>query len=129
MAVLSAEIRIGSDPEMRYTPNGVAVTSCRGAMYAGKKLDEKLTTWVNLVFWNGLAEDANLNIKKGMLIGVEGKLKPARVYQDKKTGEYKASQEIEVEEFGVLKRERTYEKISSYKDHVKIKKEEEPLPI
>lgn len=69
---------VGSDPEMRFTPNGNPVTSFRMAtnrVYTtpeGEKRQE--TDWFSIVTWNKLAEQCNQFLTKGKLVYVEGRL-------------------------------------------------------
>jgi single-strand DNA-binding protein len=69
---------VGSDPEMRFTPNGNPVTSFRMAttrVYTtpdGEKRQE--TDWFSVVTWNKLAEQCNQFLTKGKLVYVEGRL-------------------------------------------------------
>ncbi len=69
---------LGSEPEMRFTPNGKPVTSFRVAtnrVYTtpeGEKRQE--TEWFTIVAWNKLAEQCNQNLTKGRLIYAEGRL-------------------------------------------------------
>jgi single-strand DNA-binding protein len=70
---------VGTDPEMRYTPNGNPVTSFRlasGRTYTtadGERRQE--TEWFTVVAWNQLAEQCNQYLAKGKRIYVEGRLK------------------------------------------------------
>ena len=63
---------IGSEPEMRFTPNGNPVTSFRVAtnrMYTtaeGERRQE--TEWFSVVAWNRLAEQCNQFLTKGRLV-------------------------------------------------------------
>ena len=69
---------VGSDPEMRFTPNGNPVTSFRMAtnrVYStpdGEKKQE--TDWFSVITWNKLAEQCNQFLTKGKLVYVEGRL-------------------------------------------------------
>ena len=69
---------IGSEPEMRFTPNGNPVTSFRVAtnrMYTtaeGERRQE--TEWFTVVAWNRLAEQCNQFLTKGRLVYAEGRL-------------------------------------------------------
>jgi single-strand DNA-binding protein len=71
--------RLGRDPEMRYTPNGKAVTSFsiatdrRGSDPEGKPTRE--TVWFRITVWEKQAENANTYLKKGSMVLVEGRLK------------------------------------------------------
>ncbi|MBA7652030.1 Single-stranded DNA-binding protein [subsurface metagenome] len=69
---------VGSDPEMRFTPNGNPVTSFRVAtnrVYTtpdGERRQE--TEWFSVVAWNRLAEQCNQYLTKGRLVYAEGRL-------------------------------------------------------
>ncbi len=69
---------LGTDPEMRYTPNGAAVTSFRIAVNrvyttgAGERREE--TEWFTVSAWNQLAETVNQYLSKGRQVYVEGRL-------------------------------------------------------
>lgn len=69
---------VGTDPEMRYTPNGAPVTSFRiatGRSYTtqdGERRQE--TEWFTVVAWNQLAEQCNQYLSKGRRAYVEGRL-------------------------------------------------------
>ena len=69
---------VGTDPEMRYTPNGNPVTSFRiatGRAYTtqdGERRQE--TEWFTVVAWNQLAEQCNQYLTKGRRAYVEGRL-------------------------------------------------------
>ena len=69
---------LGSDPEMRFTPNGNPVTSFRVATNrryttAGGERKEE-TEWFTVVAWNKLAEQCTQFLTKGRLIYAEGRL-------------------------------------------------------
>jgi single-strand DNA-binding protein len=69
---------LGSEPEMRFTPNGNPVTSFRVATNRayttteGERREE--TEWFTVVAWNKLAEQCNQFLTKGRLIYAEGRL-------------------------------------------------------
>ena len=69
---------VGSDPEMRFTPNGNPVTSFRVAtnrVYTTPEGERKQETdWFTVVTWNKLAEQCNQFLSKGRLVYVEGRL-------------------------------------------------------
>lgn len=54
------------------------------------------TQWHNLVFWGIQASFAELNLKKGMLIEIKGKLKNSS-FQDEITGATRSITEVVVE--------------------------------
>jgi single-strand DNA-binding protein len=77
--------RLGQDPEMRYMPNGQAVTnfsvaSDRSYRNAGGEL-VKVTTWFRVSVWGKQAESCNQYLNKGSMVLIEGTLNP-----DKDTG-------------------------------------------
>ncbi len=68
---------LGGDPEMRYTPNGAAVTNFSVAVNEswtsdGEKKDR--TEWFRVICWNKLAETAAVYLTKGRQVFVEGRL-------------------------------------------------------
>jgi single-strand DNA-binding protein len=69
---------LGSEPEMRFTPNGSPVTSFRVAtnrVYNTAEGERKTETeWFSVVTWNKLAEQCNQFLSKGRLVYVEGRL-------------------------------------------------------
>jgi single-strand DNA-binding protein len=77
--------RVGRDAEMRYTPNGNAVTTFSVAVNReytkgdGEKVKE--TLWIRTTVWGKMAEVCNMYVKKGMLVLVSGTLSA-----DKSTG-------------------------------------------
>jgi len=88
--------RLGRDPEMRYTPSGVPVTSFSVAVSRKWKnqngeLQEK-TTWFRVTAWRKLAELCNEYLEKGRMVLVEGEIDAsAWVGQD---GEPRATLEL-----------------------------------
>ena len=70
---------VGRDPEMRYTPNGSAVTSFSLAVNRrytppnGEPQEE--TEWFDVTAWNRLAETCNNYVTRGMKVYVEGRLR------------------------------------------------------
>lgn len=69
---------LGSEPEMRFTPNGRPVTSFsvatnrRYTTSDGERREE--TEWFTVVTWSRLAEQCNQFLAKGRLVYVEGRL-------------------------------------------------------
>ncbi|HVN54814.1 MAG TPA: single-stranded DNA-binding protein [Anaerolineaceae bacterium] len=69
---------LGRDPEMRFTPNGQAVTSFSVATSrqytsnSGQQVKE--TIWFRVSAWGKLAETCNQYLKKGSKVLVEGRL-------------------------------------------------------
>ncbi|MBI2860963.1 MAG: single-stranded DNA-binding protein [Chloroflexi bacterium] len=69
---------VGSDPEMRFTPNGKPVISFSVAtnwVYTAPDGERKQETeWFNVVAWNKLAEQCNQFLAKGRLVYAEGRI-------------------------------------------------------
>ena len=71
----------GTDPEMRYTPNGNAVTSFRlavtrrfgGGESGGEQREE--TEWFTVECWERQAESVNQYVTKGKKVFVEGRFR------------------------------------------------------
>ena len=78
--------RLGKDPELKYTPSGVAVCSFSIATSeawqdkAGQK--QERVEWTNIVVWNKLAELCNQYLSKGRQAYIEGSLQ-TRSWDDK----------------------------------------------
>jgi single-strand DNA-binding protein len=70
---------VGTDPEMRFTPNGNPVTSFRMATsrtFASTEGERRQETeWFTVVSWNRLAETCNQFLSKGQKVYVEGRLR------------------------------------------------------
>ena len=87
---------LGRDPEMRYTPNGDAVTnfsvasSYRYNTAGGEQREE--TEWFNVSVFGRQAEACNQYLAKGRKVYVEGRLS-SRTYQDR-NGETRLSLDI-----------------------------------
>ena len=70
--------RLTRDPELRYTPNGTAVSSFALASSRGYKGQDgqwkQTVTYMNIVAWGKLAMLASEYLKKGSAAFVEGRL-------------------------------------------------------
>ena len=66
--------RVGTDPEMSYTPGGTAVTKLRLATDRYRKEGENGTDWHSVVCWDKLAEAVNQYVAKGQRVYVAGRL-------------------------------------------------------
>ena len=78
--------RLGADPEMRYTPQGSAVTTFNVASGRTWKSNDGTshddTEWFRVVAWDKLGEICNQYLTKGTRVYVEGRLQ-TRKYQDR----------------------------------------------
>lgn len=69
---------LGRDPELRYTPSGVSVTSFsvgvdrQWSTSSGKQ--REATEWFNVVAWRDLAESCSQLLSKDNLVYIEGSL-------------------------------------------------------
>jgi len=91
---------LGNDPEMRYTPSGVAVASFRMATSrtwsnANGERQEK-TTWFRVSVWGKQAETVSQYLHKGSKVLVTGEVEDPNVYTDK-AGEARAGLEIKAQ--------------------------------
>ena len=66
--------RVGTDPEMTYTPGGTAVTKLRLATDRRHQDGETTADWHNIVVWDKTAEAVNQYVQKGQRIYVAGRL-------------------------------------------------------
>ena len=83
--------RLTADPELRHTPNDIAVTSFTIAVNRKftKSGEERQTDFIDIVAWRNTAEFVCKYFKKGQLIAVEGSIQ-TRSYQDKDGNKRKA---------------------------------------
>lgn len=74
--------RLTRDPELRYTPAGVAVANFTLANDTGRKRDDgsRITHFIDCVAWRNTAEFAANYLTKGRLIVIEGQLE-TRTYE------------------------------------------------
>jgi single-strand DNA-binding protein len=70
---------LGRDPELRYTPQGIAV--CSFTMATNEKRRDKsgelqdTTTWFKVTLWRNQAENAAKYLTKGSTVYIEGRLR------------------------------------------------------
>jgi len=87
---------LGSNPEMRFTPNGDPVTTFSVA--TSRKYGEKdETTWFRVSVWGKQAESCNQYLHKGSKVLVEGRLKAEPPVFQKKDGTWASSYEVTAE--------------------------------
>lgn len=75
--------RLTRDPELRYTPNGVAVASFSLAVNRTftNQQGEREADFFNIVAWRTQAENVANYVKKGSLVGIDGQLR-SRSYEN-----------------------------------------------
>lgn len=72
--------RLTRDPELRYTNSGVAVARFSIAVDRRFKNQqgEREADFINIVVWRGLAENCANYVKKGSLVGIDGRLQTGK---------------------------------------------------
>ncbi len=69
---------LGADPQMRYLPDGTAVTSFNVAVNRRWRNqqgeDQQKTTWFRVTTWRRLAETCNQYLTKGQMVLVAGEV-------------------------------------------------------
>ena len=98
--------RLTRDPEMKYTPQGIAVATMGIAVDRFSKNDqgEYETDFFNVVAWRRSAEFASNYLKKGSLVSVDGRLQ-TRSWVDQTTSQKRTAYEIVAENIqGLSKR-------------------------
>ncbi len=96
---------LGKDPEVRYTPDGKAVTNITLATSESWKdkntgQRQEKTEWHRIVFFGGLATVAGEYLRKGSKVYIEGKLQ-TRKWQDQ-SGQDRYTTEIVVDFGGAM---------------------------
>ena len=97
---------LGSDPEMRYTPNGDPVTTFSIAVSRsyntrdGERREE--TEWFRVVTWRQLAELCNQYLSKGRKVYVDGRLQTRQ--WEARDGTTRTTVEIEAQNVVFLNR-------------------------
>jgi single-strand DNA-binding protein len=96
---------LGRDPEVRYTPNGGAISNVTVATsdsWKDKQTGEmqERTEWHRIVFFGRLAEIAGEYLRKGSKVYVEGRLQ-TRKWQDK-DGQERYTTEVVANEMQML---------------------------
>ena len=98
---------LGSDPEMRYMPDGTAVTNFSVATNRkwtdGNGNPQEEVTWFRVSVWGRQAETTNQYLAKGSKVLVEGQLRPdpatggPRIWTRSSDGTVGASYEIKAD--------------------------------
>ncbi|HEX2947994.1 MAG TPA: single-stranded DNA-binding protein [Armatimonadota bacterium] len=98
--------RLCTDPELKYTPSGVAVANFRVAVdrpFANAQ-GERETDFIDVVAWRQSAEFVNTYLAKGRLVLVEGRLQ-VRQWQTQ-DGQRRRSTEVVADHVRALDRPR-----------------------
>lgn len=97
--------RLGTEPELRHTQQGVPITTFRMAIgrqwrdSEGHQRDE--TEWFTIVAWNRLAEICRDHLQRGSRVYIEGRLQN-RSWDDAQTGEKRYRTEIVANDMIIL---------------------------
>jgi single-strand DNA-binding protein len=97
---------LGRDPEVRYTPAGVAIaniTLATSETWKDKQTGEnqERTEWHRVVLFSRLGEIAGEYLRKGSKVYIEGRLQ-TRKWQDKNTGQDRYTTEIVADSLQML---------------------------
>jgi single-strand DNA-binding protein len=78
--------RLTKDPELKYTPNGIAVSTFTLAVNRqfSNQQGEREADFLNIVVWRKAAENVANYLKKGSLAGVDGRIQVRTYEQDGK---------------------------------------------
>jgi single-strand DNA-binding protein len=88
---------VGKDPEVKYTPSGVALA--KFSLATNEKFKDKSgewqerTEWHNVLAWQRLAEIVGEYVQKGAKLFIEGRLQTSS-WEDRNSGERKYRVEI-----------------------------------
>jgi single-strand DNA-binding protein len=90
--------RLGKDPELRYTPKGVAY--CRFTLATTERYSgQTKTLWNDIVAWGKLAEICGKHLSKGAKIGIRGRIAKSTW---EKEGAKRTTTEIVIDELEFL---------------------------
>jgi single-strand DNA-binding protein len=91
---------LGGDPEMRFTPTGIAVVRFSVGVTErykdGNEWKDRDTSWFNVVAWRELAENCAATLNRGNRVTVTGPIRQ-RSWEDKE-GEKRTVYEINADE-------------------------------
>jgi len=96
---------VGKDPEVKYTPSGVALA--KFSLATNEKFKDKSgewqerTEWHNVLAWQRLAEIVGECVQKGAKLFIEGRLQTSS-WEDRNSGEKKYRVEIVAREIVLL---------------------------
>lgn len=106
---------LGRDPDLRRLESGVAVARLRVATAEryrdGSGQWREQTEWHDVTLWRSLAERAETQLRKGMLVYVEGKLS-TREFTDR-TGAAKRTTEVVASTLRILDRRADVEEVAT----------------
>ena len=117
---------VGKDPEVKYTPSGVALA--KFSLATNEKFKDKSgewqerTEWHNVLAWQRLAEIVGEHVQKGKKLYIEGRLQTSS-WEDRNSGEKKYRVEIVARDIVLLGSRET----SGDEDRSATEEEREPV--
>jgi single-strand DNA-binding protein len=121
---------LGKDPETRHLDSNLVVSRFSLATTENYKDKEgkwiSQTEWHNIVAWRGTAEFCENNLKKGMAVYIEGKIR-SRSYNDKE-GAKKYSTEIVAETINIVGKKSDDRNAEALEEDAREKLPDTPLP-
>lgn len=117
---------LGKDPELRYTPDGLAVATFSLAVGEKVKGEEK-TTWFKIIAFGKLGEVCGEYLKKGKQIYIEGRLQTSE-WVDKE-GKARFSLEAVAKEMIMLGSKAADSAAGSSDDSIPAEKGAEDVPF
>ncbi len=101
--------RLGADPEMRYTPSGIAVATlsvCTQTSWTTSSGEERREVeWHKVTVWGRQAEACNQHLTKGARVEISGSIHYTQ-WEDRESGEKRYSVEIRAQRVLFLDRPR-----------------------
>jgi single-strand DNA-binding protein len=89
--------RLGADPEMRYTPSGIAVATLRVCTQTswtiGNGEERSEVEWHKITVWGRQAEACNQHLTKGARVEISGSIHYTQ-WEDRESGEKRYGVEI-----------------------------------
>ncbi|MGD1852570.1 MAG: single-stranded DNA-binding protein [Cyanophyceae cyanobacterium] len=92
--------RVGGDPDMRYFESGTVLCRLTLAVNRPTKNDDQ-PDWFSLEIWGKAAETAGNYVRKGSLLGIQGRLS-IDTWTDRNTNAQRSAPKIRVEQFRFL---------------------------
>lgn len=114
LPTVTGEMRVASDPELSFTPSGVAM--CRLLLVSNSRkkvndewVDDKVC-WLRATAWRKVAENCAESIQKGDLVVVSGRMHTDEWEQD---GQKRSAMSLNIEDIGTALRFNAHRKIET----------------
>lgn len=114
LPIVHGEFKIAQEPQMSFTPSGVAMLRLLLVSNSRKKegdqwVDDK-TCWLRATAWRSVAEHAAESLQKGDLVVVTGRMHTDEWEQD---GQKRSAMALNIEEIGAALRFNAHRKIEA----------------